>query len=96
VLDDCIHLRQHDLVARFLEHKRVRQVVAVAPGLLDGFLDDGVVLDDTRDGDRFRCHVGIEGIEKVFERWVCTCGEQKACMVCGENCCGTQLLLFAS
>ena len=38
----------------------VRNVVAVAPGRLDGFLDDGVVLDDTRDGDRRRCGDGIE------------------------------------
>ncbi len=35
------------------------QVVAVAPGGLDGFLDDGVVLDDTRDVDWRRRHVGI-------------------------------------
>jgi hypothetical protein len=37
----------------------VLQVVAVAPGGLDGFLDDGVVLDDTRDVDWRRRHVGI-------------------------------------
>jgi hypothetical protein len=49
-----------------------RRAKGCSPGQLDGFLDDGVVLDDTRDVDRRRRHVGIG---KSFERRVYTCGE---------------------
>ena len=47
-----------------------QKVAAVAPGRLDGFLDDGVVLDDTRDVDRCRRHVRIlESFERRVYTW---------------------------
>ena len=47
-----------------------QKVAAVAPGRLDGFFDDGVVLDDTRDVDRCRRHVRIlESFERRVYTW---------------------------
>ena len=47
-----------------------QKVDAVALGRLNGFLDDGVVLDDTRDVDRCRRHVGIlKNSERRVHTW---------------------------